>query len=978
MSIVLKNNAKSTLSAAISSLDTTIPITDTSSFPSLGADEYFYLTIESTAGAYEIVKVTQTNNSSFVAVRGQENTIAIPFSAGARVELRVTVQSMEDFLLLATNVLDEAYGPSWNGDTQDAPSRNALYDKIETLLESADIGVTVQGYDADTAKLDVAQDWSEPQTFNYGVHIGEPDVSTPAQLVFERNDLHRWSFFRNITAESGADAGSNFDLYSHDDAGSVKNLIFRVTRSTGVLNFSIQPTISGSNILKATDIGTSVQAYDADLTTWAGLTPSANAQSLVTAANYAAMRGLLGLEPGTDFNAYDAGLEYLSGLNFTNEATFKAGVNLEIGVDVQAYDADLTTWAGLTPSANAQSLVTAANYAAMRTLLDLEPGVDFVGIGGGTYSGDISVPDEVYGVGWNGSLEVPTKNALYDKIETLSSGSLTDGDKGDITVSASGATWTIDNDVVTFAKLQNVTANSVVARAAGTDGDASAVTLAASQLLGRGSTGDVAAITLGSGLSMTGTTLAATGGGVSDGDKGDITVSASGATWTIDNTAVTYAKMQNVAGLSVMGRSTNSSGVAADITGTDGQVLRVSGTALGFGTIATAGIADAAVTLAKMANIAQDTIIGRTAAGAGVPIALSSLPWAYTGDVTRPADSNAQTIANNAVSNAKFRQGVARSVVGVTGNATANVADIQGTANQFLQVNSGGTALAFTTLSGDATLSSGVITIANNAVTLAKMATMATDSILGRATAATGNVEVLAALPFAYTGDVTRAADSNVTAIDRTAITGKTADTTPDHATDYVLTDDASASALKKVLLQYIGAGKQAFWVPAAAIAPRSNTPCATLATFETATNRINYDHLSFDATTQEFAVFDWKAPKAIDTNTFTFIFVWSHPSTTVNFGVVWGISGAGRGDADAMEIALGTAQIIADTGGTTDTLYLTAATPAVTIGGTFAAEDVLKFQISRNPADASDTLAVDARLHGVYVIVNTNRNNET
>ena len=40
------------------------------------------------------------------------------------------------------------------------------------------------------------------------------------------------------------------------------------------------------------------------------------------------------------YQPLDAGLTYLDGLNFTNEATFKQGVNLEVGVDVQAYDAD--------------------------------------------------------------------------------------------------------------------------------------------------------------------------------------------------------------------------------------------------------------------------------------------------------------------------------------------------------------------------------------------------------------------------------------------------------------------------------------------------------------------------------------------------------------------------------------------------------------------------------------------------------------
>ncbi len=62
-----------------------------------------------------------------------------------------------------------------------------------------------------------------------------------------------------------------------------------------------------------------------------------------------------------------------------------------------------------------------------------------------------------------------------------------------------------------------------------------------------------------------------------------------------------------VAGLSVIGRPENSQGESSEITATgDNQVLRRSGTTLGFGQVESASIADLAVTTAKIANDAVD------------------------------------------------------------------------------------------------------------------------------------------------------------------------------------------------------------------------------------------------------------------------------------------------------------------------------------------------------------------------------------
>jgi hypothetical protein len=103
-------------------------------------------------------------------------------------------------------------------------------------------------------------------------------------------------------------------------------------------------------------------------------------------------------------------------------------------------------------------------------------------------------------------------------------------------------------------------------------------------------------------------------------------------TGKIDNNAVDNTKLRDSVGLSVIGRTGSTTGDPADIVaGTDGQVLRRAGTSVGFGTVGTAGIADAAVTTEKIAS--------------GVNLAAGTL--STTGNVTIGANGGATTLMVN-------------------------------------------------------------------------------------------------------------------------------------------------------------------------------------------------------------------------------------------------------------------------------------------------------------------------------------------
>lgn len=114
----------------------------------------------------------------------------------------------------------------------------------------------------------------------------------------------------------------------------------------------------------------------------------------------------------------------------------------------------------------------------------------------------------------------------------------------------------------------------------------------------------------------------AVGGILTDSATIDFTYNDAGNTITaiVIDDSITDAKLRNSSALSVIGRSANSVGDPADIVAAnDAEVLRRSGTTLGFGTVATAGIADDAVTYAKIQDVsATDRLLGRSTAGAGI------------------------------------------------------------------------------------------------------------------------------------------------------------------------------------------------------------------------------------------------------------------------------------------------------------------------------------------------------------------------
>lgn len=161
------------------------------------------------------------------------------------------------------------------------------------------------------------------------------------------------------------------------------------------------------------------------------------------------------------------------------------------------------------------------------------------------------------------------------------------------------------------------------------------------------------------------------------------------------------------------------------------------------------------------------------------------------------------------------------------------------------------------------------------------------------------------------------------------------------------------------------GGGTTTVYIPASAMHP-STTNGAAVEQVEYATNDQDIYDLAFDTTTQEYGQFTCMLPSTWNAGTITAKFHWTNGAGAATQQVRLGIQGYCYSDDDALDVAWGTAQEVTDAWLAQNDMHISAATPAITIGGTVATGKTLQFRVYRNPAHADDNMAGDLRLIGI------------
>jgi hypothetical protein len=103
---------------------------------------------------------------------------------------------------------------------------------VDNLLESADIGSTVQGYDADTAKTDAAQTFTALQTLNAGLAVDGPYKQVAEAVSALDIDLSTGNYFTKTI-----NGNSTFTFSNPPASGTVGSFTLELTHTSGTVTW---------------------------------------------------------------------------------------------------------------------------------------------------------------------------------------------------------------------------------------------------------------------------------------------------------------------------------------------------------------------------------------------------------------------------------------------------------------------------------------------------------------------------------------------------------------------------------------------------------------------------------------------------------------------------------------------------------------------------------------------------------------------